>query len=231
MKLKNERKGLIKFCGVDDCLRPVLQKPFVNKNFNDEVWASDGHLLMMVQKGICRCKYHEESERFNKRIHVKPVNCNSIVNLKNIEEACSRFKLEKELKKVWKEKKCPECHGKGVVTWHYKGYDLEDDCPVCDGYGEIDDDCWVETGNMILPRDSFLRIDGTVFNARTIVKAVEGLRLLGFEQMLHTVSVDTNANMFRVADGVDLLIMPMCMSSMRGDEHIEEVLTTEKQEV
>ena len=84
---------------------------------------------------------------------------------------------------------------------------------------------------MVLPRESFLRIDGTVFNARTIVKAVEGLRLLGFEQMLHTVSVDNDANMFRVADGVDLLIMPMCMSSMHGDEHIEEVLTTEKQEV
>lgn len=225
MRLKNERKGLMKFCGVDDNLRPVLQKPFINKNFDDEVWASDGHLLLIIQKGIYRCKYHEESEKFKNRIPVKPVNCNSIVDFKNIDEACSRFKLEKELKKVGKEKECPECHGKGVVTWHYKSYDLEDDCPVCDGYGTTDDDCWVETGRMILPRESFLRIDGIVFSARIIIKAVEGLRLLGFEQMQHTVSVDTDANMFRVADGVDLIITPVCMSSMSGYEHIEEILT------
>jgi hypothetical protein len=225
MRLKNERKGLLKFCGVDDKLRPVLQKPFINKNFNDEMWASDGHLLLMIRKGICRGKYREESEKFNKRISVKPVNCNRIVDFKNIDEACSRFELVPEMKKISDEKPCPECHGKGIVTWHYNGYDLEDDCPVCEGYGTIDDDCWEKTGRMIPPPESFLRIDGTVFFTHTITKAVEGLRLMGFEKMVHTVSVDTYANMFKVADGVDLLIMPVCMSSMHGDEHIEEVLT------
>ena len=57
MKLKNEKEALQMFCDKEDGLRPLMTKPFKNERDEGRVWATDGHVLLIVDPKLTRCKY------------------------------------------------------------------------------------------------------------------------------------------------------------------------------
>ncbi len=210
MKIKNEKEVLQAFCSKDSW-RTHLNSPFRNPNDNGRIWATDGICLLTVDPKMVRRKYQEHTMTL-------PVtmaeNCNTIVTLDDIEAAYNSLGKEPEYRFEEGEIiKCPECDGSGHVNFEYycevngRTYQEEEDCPYCDGSGEAPELKKVPTGRMLVPDNSFLRIDGTFFLPRIIIRALDGLRLLGATQLNHRINDGSGANLFHVSDGVELYIM------------------------
>ncbi len=210
MKIRNEKKALQAFCS-DDELRTVLRSPFFCEP-TGEVRASDGQIMLMVDPKLLRCKY--AANDYGAKLMIPAPNSNTIVTLDDIEEAFNQFELIPEMvDEKGDECECPACEGEGKVQWEFtdpdgKTHYMEDDCPVCDGTGEAVEHHKVPTGRMLPPSDAVLVIDGVRFAASNIMKAVEGLRLLGCKQLRHVVTLKGSANLFAVQDGIRMLVMP-----------------------
>ena len=209
MKLKNEKEALQKFCSDDD-FRVKLKYPFINEKDNGRLTATDAHIMLMVDTSLLRCKYKSQEVTVP---NVESENCNRIVRFADIDAAYNRFKLVPEMvAKDGGTDECPECDGTGTVEYEYTDNEgnthyHEEDCPICEGDGKRDVEM-VPTGRMLLPEKSLFRIDGVTFEARELWKAVEGLRLMGFEQMTWQTAKENRANRFDVCEGVTFLIMP-----------------------
>lgn len=227
MKIKNEKKVLQAFCLNDDKLRPVLNSPFFCEP-TGEVRASDEHIMLMVDQKLLRRKY--AANGFSAKLTFPRQNSNTIVKLDDIEEVFKQFDLVPEMiDEEGDECECPACEGEGTVQWEFtdpdgKTYYMDEDCPVCDGTGEAVEHHMVPTGRMLPPSDAMFVIDGVRFPARYMMKAVDGLRLLGCKELRHTVALTDHANMFAVQEGIRLLVMP-CID----EGNMKEVKTTVQQ--
>ena len=229
MKIKNEKEALQAFCASNDDFRPVLNHPYVNEERN-EVWASDAHMLLMVDLKLVRRKYKPSD--FGKSLTIPEKNSDTIVTLKDIEAAFKRFKLIPEMvDEEGDECECPACGGDGEVEWEFTDddgntYYMDAECPVCEGSGEAVEHHKVPTGKMLSPKDAMFVIDDVRFPAYYMMKAVEGLHLLGCKELRHVVTSKDSANLFDVQDGIRLLFMP-CV----GDGVTRKVKTTASQGV
>lgn len=223
MKIKNEKEVLQAFCCNNDELRPELNSPFFNEKRN-EVWATDGHIMLMVDRKLLRRKYANGGRYSN--LPIPEQNSDTIVDLKDIDSAYDRFKLTPEMvEEEGEDCECPACNGSGEVQWSFtddngKTHYMDDECPVCDGTGIAKNRRMVHTGRMLPPKDAILVIDGVKFGARHFMKAVEGLRLFGCNQLHHIHTDVIGNNMFEVQDGIRLLVTFCC-----GEGILEEVKT------
>ena len=226
MKIKNEKKVLQAFCQNDDELRPVLNRPFFCEP-TGEVRASDGHLMLMVDPKLLRRKY--AASDFGAKLTIPLQNSNTIVKLDDIEEVFNKFELVPEMvDEEGDECECPACEGEGTVQWEFtapdgKTYYMDDDCPVCDGTGETVEHRKVPTGRMLPPSDAMFVVDGVLFKADCMTKAVNGLRLLGCKELRHIATSKDAVNLFAVQEGIRLVVMP-CI----GDGTMKEVKTTKE---
>ena len=211
MKLKNEKEALQMFCDKENGLRPLMTKPFKNERDEGRVWATDGHVLLIVDPKLTRCKY--ETGRLGLPTF-NDDNCDNLITFDRIEEAFAKFELVPEMKiEKGEDIECEECEGTGEVEWeftdsHGHTYYETHDCPCCDGSGEKAEQKKVPTGRMILPKFALFDFDGATFDASIIMRAVEALRKMGFTEMRQRVKVCNAGNIFHIADGVRLVIMP-----------------------
>lgn len=225
MKIKNEKEVLQAFCDKDDELRPVLNSPFLFEP-TGEVRASDGHIMLMVDPKLLRRKY--AASDFGAKLTIPRQNSNTIVKLDDIEEVFNQFELVPEMiEEEDDECECPACEGEGTVQWEFidtdgKTYYMDEDCPVCDGTGEAMHHK-VPTGRMLPPSNAMFVIDGVCFLAYYMMKAVNGLRLLGCKELRHIATSKDATNLFAVQDGIRLLVMP-CI----GDGTMKDVKTTKE---
>jgi hypothetical protein len=226
MKIKNEKEVLQAFCKNDDELRPILNSPFFCEP-TGEVRASDGCIMLMVDPKLLRRKY--AASDFSAWLTIHRQNSNTIVKLDDIEEVFNQFELVPEMiEEEGDECECPACEGEGTVQWEFtapdgKTYYMDEDCPVCDGTGKAVEHHKVPTGRMLPPRDAMFVIDGVRFPAYYMMKAVNGLRLLGCKELRHIATSKDVANLFAVQDGIRLLVMP-CI----GDGTMKDVKTTKE---
>ena len=227
MKIKNEKEVLQAFCDDDNELRPLLNNPFFCEP-TGEVRASDGHIMLMVDPKLLRCKY--TAAEYGAKLTIPEPNSDTIVRLDDIEAVFNKFGLVPEMK--WEEGEeceCYACDGEGTVQWEFTDpnghtHYMEDDCPVCDGTGWAVERHKVPTGSMLPPNNAKFVIDGVCFFAYYMMKAVEGLRLLGCKELRHIATFKSSSNLFAVQDGIRLLIMPC-----DDNGELKEVKTTKKE--
>ena len=216
MKIKNEKQVLQVFCNTDNPLHPEFARPFLNEKYN-EVWACDGHYLLMVDPKLLRRKY--KSSDVGKSIVIPMQNVNTIVDVGDIEAACNSFGMEPEmLPKEGSAGECPACSGDGEVQWEYMDpsghtHYMDYECPVCDGTGYVKEEELVPTGRMLPPDGAGIRIDTSEFLVCLMLKVLEGLKLLGCKQLRHTVDYCNAVNLFEVQPGIRLLMMPAVLNS------------------
>lgn len=228
MKIKNEKEVLQAFCSNNDEFRPVLNAPFFNEKRN-EVWATDGNVMLMADRKLLRRKYNK-SERYT-NLPIPEPNSDTIVDVKDIEAAFKRFDLKPEMvEEEGEECECTACDGFGEVQWTFtdddgETYNMSGECPVCDGTGRAKKRRLVPTGRMLPPKEVMFVIDGVKFSARNIMKAVEGLRLLGCNQLRHIYTDVIDNNLFEVQDGIRILIV-----TRHGYEGLAKKVKTRKME-
>lgn len=217
MKIKNEKKALQMFCSKDTVLHQKLARPFINELYDGKVIATDCYLLLIVDPKLLRCKYETDQQQ------IPRMSCKRIcvpIDFKAVDEAYEQLeKIPEEVSEDGEPKECPECAGSGTVDWEYidshgSTHYKDATCPICDGTGEREDYVPVKTGRMILPEYSAFLMGQTYFNANFVMRAVEALRLMGFESMTWVGDSVNGMNRFNVCDGVDLVIMPVLANNL-----------------
>jgi hypothetical protein len=212
MKIKNEKQALQMFCSPDTYFRTKLTRPFIDDEFDGKVIATDGYVLLIVDKKLLRCKYETDSQK------IPQMSCNRIsipISFAAIDDAYNRLELvPEEVAEDGRDKECLECCGEGQVEFEYNAENGQTyfhycKCPICDGTGIRDDYVPVKTGRMLVPPGSVFIMHRTYFDARRVWKVVEALRLMGFEQMTWVGESETGMNWFDVCDGLQLVLMPM----------------------
>lgn len=212
MKIKNEKKALQMFCSDDVVMRKKLTRPFIDSMHDDKVIATDGYIMLIVDKKLLRCKYETDNLNLLHQGH-KPISIP--INFKTIDDAYNLLQLEEEeVAEDGKDKDCPECCGSGKVDFEFTAengeiYYHECDCPICEGTGIRADYVPVKTGRMLIPFGAVFIMHNSYFDARRVWKAVTALRLMGFEQMTWVGESETGMNFFDVCDGMQLVLMPL----------------------
>lgn len=121
------------------------------------------------------------------------------VTIGQIKEAIERIPVIEEVEKEEIETECPECNGRGEVTWTYttdngEEFERRFECPVCDGNGEITEYREIKTGKIGPQLDYIIKIKDIYISAKAFIKIYEALKRCDANE----VEIGTNFEEFRV---------------------------------
>lgn len=195
----------------DDDIKAWMRRPFVN--FDGNVWAVDGPAAIIVDPNVCGNAAPVDSHKIKIPKLVEPDKWLyvSYGDLQHAVDMCGTEEVMKETEVV-----CPECDGRGEVTWEYDAstecetYEGEFKCPVCDGDGKI----WKEmpTGQYEPSRHNGVKIGGAIFQAWQMARVLRAMRLLeAYTLIIVSEPKKWDCTMFQIKEvpGVTILQMPM----------------------
>lgn len=201
----------------------VIQAP---RDRGEFVMATDNHILIKVDKSLLKGEYQKA-----KKPNLAPIieNGNIRLTLAQLEEALSKCPQEEEEEEVAPAIPCRHCDGKGMVEWEFEDKDLHthyqtDECPLCKGSGNEREAIVRKTGRSFPEYNIPILIDGVILNAYYIGAIVETMKQLGISEIRHTgIYKDAIANVFRIAEGITVILMPMMshgdyVTSVKGKE-------------
>ena len=214
MKIKNEKEIFDLFVEEEDSMRDVLKTPFIPEH-DGRVWASDSYILIMVNPDCVLGKY-EMIKDFGRDLPVREYNCNKPLLVSDLQDALKRCPQEPEMKiKSVEVVECPECKGTGVVTAAYEAdydnhlYDIDVDCPICDGEGTIEKEELEPTGNMIPKEGSLIKLGKSYFKWYYIDTIIETCKILKIEKIKLVRTSTTWMNIFELSSDIHICLMPM----------------------
>ena len=201
----------------------VIQAP---RDRGEFVMATDNHILIKVDKSLLKGEYQKA-----KKPNLAPIieNGNIRLTLAQLEEALSKCPQEEEEEEVAPAIPCRHCDGKGMVEWEFEDKDLHthyqtDECPLCKGSGNEREAIVRKTGRSFPEYNIPILIDGVILNAYYIGAIVETMKQLGISEIRHTgIYKDAIPNVFRIAEGITVILMPMMsygdyVTSIKGEE-------------
>lgn len=214
MKIKNEKEIFDLFVDDEDSMRDVLKTPFIPEH-DGRVWASDSHILIMVNPDCVLGKY-EMVKDFGRKLPVREYNCNKPLLVSDLLDALRRCPQEPEMKiKSVEVVECPECDGTGEVLIEYtadydgRDYDVSCTCPICEGEGTIEKEELEPTGNMIPKEGILIKLDKSYFKWYYIDTIIETCKMLKIEK-IKLVRTDCSwMNIFELSSDIHICLMPM----------------------
>lgn len=212
MKIKNENEILGLFVEEENGLRYKMKTPFVDKN-DGRVWATDGHILIMVNPECVSGKY--ETRDLGSKIPVREYNCDESLLVSDLQDALKRCPREPEIKIKYNVARCPECNGSGEVHADYHSesdgmyYTISGTCPICDGIGTIEEEEKEPTGNMIPKEDSLIKFGEGYFKWRLINSIIEVCEKLKIEEIKLVRTSIFTISLVELSKDIHIAIMPM----------------------
>ena len=209
-KIKNEKELLDLFVCKSE-FPEKLTRPFENLYYEGKVWASDGHLLLAIDKECLSEEYEKDKLKLPE---IKERNVNTVVTKNAIQEALSKCEQVEEEVTIGKYVDCEECEGTGGVEWKYitrhggNVYYEEKDCPICKGSGHSQEPIVKKTGKMINDPNAPMKIDTMGVFSRYVQIVLEAMELLGIDEIRHVVTDDREPNLYLVTDYIKLYWMP-----------------------
>ena len=179
-------------------------EPFVVEN---NVCATDRFILIMADKSVCDDKMvinNPDSPVKNGNIFSENLSEPYTISLKDITESVSKVPTVDEYKRVevkTEYEECEACCGSGIVyadaTFRGETYDLEFECPICGGSGEVpvsedfvplEDDSkdfitfkYVNTGRKIVDENKLISIGKGIYKASYVDNVREVMSLINCE--------------------------------------------------
>ena len=179
-------------------------EPFVLEN---NVCATDRFILIMADKSVCDDKMEINNPYppgINVNIFSENLSEPYTISLNDITESVSKVTTVDERKRVkvkTKYEECEACWGSGIVyadaTFRGETYDLEFECPICGGSGEVpvskdfvplEDDSkdfitfkYVKTGRKIVDENKLISIGKGIYKASYIDNVREVMYILNCE--------------------------------------------------
>ena len=220
-KIKNEKELLDLFVCKNDYPQK-LTRPFENLYYEGKVWASEGHLLLVIDKECLSEEYEKDKLHLPE---IKERNINTVVTKKAIQEAFSKCEQVEEEVTIGKNADCEECDGSGYVDWEYttrggKVYYEEDECPVCKGSGYSEEAISKKTGKKIADPDAPMKIDTMGVFSRYVQIVLKTMDLLEVDEIRHVFTSDKEPNLYLIADGIKLYWMPALVDLCDNEEFV-----------
>ena len=178
------------FVGKNDDVKDWMKRPFIN--FDGNVWATDGHAAIIVDPCICRITAPVDHHKTEIPELVEPDKWLFVGygDLQHAVDMCGTEEVMKETKVV---------------------------CPLCDGTGELHNDKTKIRWPHPYKR-SIIDLCGVCFDQGLMMRVVKALRLMGFESMVWRHKEKEKGNIFKVCEGVRVLIMPISKSIKGFDD-------------
>lgn len=198
------------FCELPSGPRDAFRVPYDDGEGN--ICATDGTLIIAVPKSLMPKKgsFPARPELAPSKITFAPSDKFDIP-IKD---------LFKRLKRHLETENCPECKGKGKVTWVYfcneghDSYDRKDDCPVCGGTGKLNSNPHSIVPGADRPVSSLaafrIKHGGTraLFFAQRLAIVANAANMLG-ETELHVVGFsETGCMKVALPEGIFAGVMP-----------------------
>lgn len=211
MIINNETELLSLFINKDN-RDPRFQEPFMNINYDGEIWATDAHSLLIVNKK-CLGGIYIYRENKLRLPELGSENCNTIITQDALRLALKECPQEDEEISTGQYRHCEECDGTGMVEWEYqdsKGdtHTQDFDCPLCYGTGESNKPVMKKTGRKIPDKDSVLIVDTMPVASYEMLRLLKAMELLGIEEVRHTITAKEKPNLFVFNDDIKIIIMP-----------------------
>ena len=219
MKIKNENEILGLFVEEENGLRYNLKTPFIDKN-DGRVWATDGHVLIMVNSECVSGKY--ETRDLGSKIPVREYNCDELLLVSDLEDAIKKCPQEAEMKIKHNVVQCPECNGEGEIHAAYYAdsdgefYTVSATCPICDGEGTIEEEEREPTGNMIPKDDSLIKFGEGYFKWQIINSIIEACEISKIEKIRLVRTSISELTIVELSKDIHIGIMPMRLNGI-GD--------------
>ena len=219
MKIKNEKEIFDLYVEKDNFYRDTLKEPFIQES-DGRVWASEGHIVIMVNKKCVSGEY--KTQEIGSKIPVRDYNYDFTLSISDLQDALDRCPQEDEVTITYKEIKCPECDGTGEVAAEYdadyddKVYEIVGSCPICDGSGNIDEEVRTPTGKKIPQEDSIIKLGKGYFkwyHFRTIIKTC---KMLDIEQIRLVRTHETEMSILELSKDIHIGFMPMYIDDEDG---------------
>jgi len=149
--MKREQKEnylkILNKCIADDDFRPWMYEIFVCV---DKVCSTNAEVLVFCPL-FDKEKYQDHTDKV-KELYNQERNTNFEIHINRLKEAIEYAPLIDETITEIKVTKCEACNGTGEVGWEFNsnGYHyIDDECPICDGVGEIEQEVETPTGKKI----------------------------------------------------------------------------------
>lgn len=209
--LKGKEKQLFDPYLSDDPYLPKLKAPFLCDGY---ICATETHILLRVRQDLLPGYEVNQKDVLNIAAVIHPVNCDRQITLPQLRAALEQCPLVDEEVLVSPEVPCPECDGEGFVQWeytdkdHYTHHEVYN-CPVCDGTGIKSLAIYSLTGRKAPADSTYIAIGGIPFSARFLLKIADTMQLLGIDTCSHIAAYPDEPNIFTLADGLDIILMPV----------------------
>lgn len=208
MKIKNEAYLLSMFCDKNE-FRELLRTPFFNTR-NNEVWSTDGHTLIRIKPERLVSEY----PKGELTLPALEFPCKKKVTIEALNKALNECpKVDEEIV-IQDAVECQECDGSGEVYWKYidnNCYTHEhlDECPVCNGTGELEPEKTKKTGRQIIKEDAVINIGIAYFFAKNICKLKSAMDFLDITSVELIYNHYRNASEFVIDEDIRIELAPM----------------------
>jgi hypothetical protein len=219
-----------------DILIDLLERTYVRREdkrlqgavvHNDTIFITDGYSIVSFPENLIS---ELPSNLTHKAVNIFP---HKIIDPKTnkafplaIEYAFfEKFLTGKDVKAFGEWKDCKECMGTAVVTWEYRHYKNDFDCPVCDGSGHEDEVILQEIDKKGFEENTYIAfehhiIEGSfIFDKSLFMKLVMALEYYKDEEVSVTVSVYEHCeNGLRFTINNEIQVVILCLLEV-GDFH------------
>ena len=191
--------------------RKNLNRPF---RIGNAVYATNAFRIIGIDASLLKGEYPGANIPENiveaiRKYALTPIDCKRVVTTGQLERALAAIPQVEEEIETDETEECPECHGRGVVTWNYDGrsqyYEEEFECPKCDGEGYVTTTVKRRTNRKIPDYDKAIGFFG-LFNTKAdnVRALLDTMNLLGLENALLVMTTDISE--FFLDSGINVYI-------------------------
>lgn len=207
MKIKNEAELLDKFCN-KSYPNPLRSATFFNTKYN-EVWSTDGYVLIRIKPERLVGEY----PKGELRLPMLECPCKKKITIDAINKALNECpKVDEEII-IQEAVECEDCDGTGEVYWEYtdnKGHTHQhlDECPVCNGMGEIEPAKTKKTGKKIVKEKAVINVGKAYILASYLYKLKFAMEFLGITSVELTNNTERGGNEFVLDNDIRIILAP-----------------------
>lgn len=192
-----------------DEIRGSLLSPWLDEE-NGKVMASNGRHLIAISKDSTVGEFP------TRRMLAPIVEGTRLgrISVTALKEALAKLPQEDEYITTYEGRDCEECEGTGMVTAEYLSkdgdeYDIECDCPICDGTGWKEQPRMEKTGRTIPVATAAICVGDHYMDWKSIDSLCQACALVGIDNIEIFTSNRQDLLVFKLTDNISVGIMRM----------------------